>query len=902
VEITGREKKVWRVLGLALDGPLDPSHLPHCPSRLSCCYTLSSLPFSGSVEAAVPPGFTDALIAGSLNMPTAMEFSPDGRIFVSEKDGDLRVIKNGALLSQPFVSLSVNSVGERGLLGIAFDPNFTSNGYVYVYYTTASDPIHNRVSRLTADPANPDRALAGSEVHILDLEPVLTESHNGGALEFGPDGKLYVSVGDNYYQYHSQSLTSRFGKILRINADGSIPTDNPFYNVQGAYREIWAMGLRNPFTFQFSGDGSNKMYIADVGQFEWEEINRGLAGANYGWPACEGPCDDPQFVNPIYSYAHPTDGSGASITGGPFYEAGQFPREYQGSYFFGDYVQGFIKRLTPTNQVVDFASAIGTVVAMEVGPDGSLYYLTIFPGEVRRITYGTPGNAFPTAMASASPTSGQPPLSVTFSGSGSSDPDSDALTYSWDFGDGSTANGVSVSHTYSTAGLYPATLTVDDSRGGSDTDTVNITVGNPPVATINSPASGATYNAGDAISFSGSATDEEDGILPASAFHWTVLFHHNTHTHPFQQYNGVTSGTFTIPTTGETDHDVWYRIYLTVTDSDGLTHTTTRDILPNKSTITLASNVSGLQLLLDGQPRTTPYSFVGVVGISRTLEAPSSQNLSGTIYNYESWSDGGSRIRTIATPAADTTFTADYSSGGTAPERSLTVHGIDFAGNVLNMYTTVSLDGSVIATGFTPFTFTGTEGVTYTVGVQDYGGATFDHWENGSIVRERSLTLNIDTEITAFYRTADDPPTSTYNLSVRSADMSGNAISGYYTVISSDGNIVSDGYTPLTYIGQPGQTYTVTISDYGDAFFDHWEDGSTSRTRNVTLNTNLVLTAYFSIGAPPSPSEYELMVTSTDMSGNTITGYYTTISSDGTTVETALRLLPSPGAPALRTR
>ena len=280
---------------------------------------------------------------------------------------------------------------------------------------------------------------------------------------------------------------------------------------------------------------------------------------------------------------------------------------------------------------------------------------------------------------------------------------------------------------------------------------MDITVGNPPSATINTPAAGTRYNAGNTISFSGSATDTEDGALPPSAFEWTVLFHHNTHTHPFQEYSGVTSGTFTIPTTGETADDVWYRIYLTVTDSDNLTHTVTRDVLPNKSTITLESNVSGLQVLLDGQPRTTPYSFVGVVGISRTLEAPSSQNLGGTIYNYESWSDGGSRLHTISTPVSDTTFTATYSSGGAAPERTLTVYGTDLSGNILHMYSTVSSGGSIIATGFTPFTFTGMEGATYSVIVQDYGGATFDHWEDGSTSRTRTITPSESATITAHY-------------------------------------------------------------------------------------------------------------------------------------------------------
>jgi len=269
--------------------------------------SLALIPFVGSAAADVPTGFSDTLIAQGLSLPTAMEVAPDGRIFVSEKIGDLRVIKNGVLLAQPFVSIPVNSTDERGLLGIAFDPNFVSNGYVYIFYVTQNDPvIHSRVSRVTADPANPDIALEGSEVPILDLEPQGAQSHIGGAIEFGPDGKLYVSVGDNRSSQNGQDLTSRFGKILRINSDGTIPTDNPFVGVPGAYPEIWASGLRNPFTFQFSSTGT--MHIADVGELDWEEINVGLAGANYGWPTCEGVCNDPQFVDPLHSYASPGGG------------------------------------------------------------------------------------------------------------------------------------------------------------------------------------------------------------------------------------------------------------------------------------------------------------------------------------------------------------------------------------------------------------------------------------------------------------------------------------------------------------------------------------------------------------------------------------------------------------------
>jgi glucose/arabinose dehydrogenase len=329
--------------------------------------------------------FVSSTFAEGLMIPSAMEFAPDGRLFIAELGGNVRIVqKDGMLLDTPFLSVSTNTCCESGLLGITLDPNFATNGYVYVYYTVDADPMHNRVSRFPADPANPDIALTGSEQPILDLDPLAPNFHHGGAIHFGKDGQLYVGVGDNYIFGNAQMLTTSLGKILRINSDGSIPTDNPFYNTTGARKEIWALGLRNPFTFAFSpADG--RMFINDVGHDWAEEINVGVAGANYGWPICEGACLNPDFVDPVYAYTQ-EDGLRKAIAGGAFYEGNQFPAEYKGSYFFGDYVQGFIKRLTPDGQVMDFVNATSPV-DIDVGPDGSIYYLSIATGEVRKVQH-----------------------------------------------------------------------------------------------------------------------------------------------------------------------------------------------------------------------------------------------------------------------------------------------------------------------------------------------------------------------------------------------------------------------------------------------------------------------------------------------------------------------------------
>ena len=364
---------------------------------------------SPAILAAASPlnntQFVDSQFATGMSRPTSMAFSPDGRLFVSEQGGELRVIKNGTLLNEPFLSVDVSRAGYRGLGGVEFDPEFDTNGYVYVYYTTSSDPIHSRISRFTASESNPDLAAAGSEVTILELEDLGNNTlHNGGAIHFGTDGKLYVGVGYNTDATSPQSLSTRLGKILRINPDGSIPSDNPFINSTGAMGEIWALGFRNPFTFAIR-PGTDTMYINDVGQSSWEEINSGIKGGNYGWPVCEGPCPESDFIEPIYAYEH-SPGESRAITGGTFYEGTQFPEEYRGSYFFGDFVSSFIKRLTPDNQVVDFIDNAIVPVDIDLGPDGSLYYLSFPDGSVHQVSYAPqpePPQPEPTASTVDSP-------------------------------------------------------------------------------------------------------------------------------------------------------------------------------------------------------------------------------------------------------------------------------------------------------------------------------------------------------------------------------------------------------------------------------------------------------------------------------------------------------------------
>ncbi len=351
-----------------------------------------------SGATTLPAGFKQSQVTAGLVRPTAMAFAPDGRLFVAEQGGKLRVIKGGKLLSAPFVDMRgvTDSTGERGLLGIAFDPNFATNRYIYVYHTlraTSTSPARNRIFRFTA---NGDVFVPGSGRTVLELDGLSAKTnHNGGAIHFGRDGKLYAAVGENATKENAQSLSNLHGKMLRINADGTIPADNPFYDrASGKNRAIWALGLRNPYSFAVQ-PGTGRMLINDVGQDRFEEINSGVSGANYGWANYEGPESDPLYQGPLYWYGHGnTTSTGCAVTGGAFYNPRivRFPGTYVGDYFFADICSGWIKRLDydPASggfvRVLHFASGLIAPVDLQVN-DGSLYYLSRGDGSVNVIRY-----------------------------------------------------------------------------------------------------------------------------------------------------------------------------------------------------------------------------------------------------------------------------------------------------------------------------------------------------------------------------------------------------------------------------------------------------------------------------------------------------------------------------------
>jgi glucose/arabinose dehydrogenase/PKD repeat protein len=612
--------------------------------------------------ASPPTDFeTETLLDNGLEAPTAFDIAPDGRIFIVEQSGNIMIYKNGSLQPRFFDQLPGWATGDNGLLGIAFDPDWNANHYVYFYYIDDSDHSH-RVERFDA---SGDIGTNGP-VEIYNSHAEAGFNHAGGTIAFGTDGKLYISVGDAGQSTNSQDLSVPMGKILRINKDGSIPQDNPFVGTKGARPEIWAYGFRNPFRMQFDSS-TGKLYEGDVGESTWEEINSVTKGGNYGWPLTEGVCTNncSNLIDPIYAYHHDTPGY--SVTGGPVYHGAMFPAFYQNRLFFGDYARGFIKTLAfdpdgKATDVQDFEPSAGSVVDMKIAPDGSLYYLTIFPGKLFHVTY-TVGNKAPKPIASASPASGPAPLTVRFDNS-SIDPEGSPLSFFWDFGDGSSSTETSPTKTYDAEGVFTARLVASDGERSATSSPILIQVGTPPAITVSSPAASSTYRAGDAIAYSASATDGHGNSLPTSAFSREVLLHHNTHIHPFLRPTAVVSGSFVIPTVGEPSADTWYEIRTTATDEKGLTSEKSVNILPQKASLSFVTDPPGLSLDLDGQPLSTPTTIEGVVGFQRSLGGPSIQTASdGTIYEFDHWSDGGAQTHKITTPSGNATYTAFFKQG-----------------------------------------------------------------------------------------------------------------------------------------------------------------------------------------------------------------------------------------------
>ncbi|MDG4832736.1 PQQ-dependent sugar dehydrogenase [Solwaraspora sp. WMMD1047] len=720
-----------------------------------------------AAAVTLPAGFQEQVVFSGLNLPTNIEFAPDGRIFVAEKAGRVKVYDG---LSDPtptiFADLTANvhSQHDRGLLGLAIHPQFPAQPYLYVLYAYDAPPgetapywndncsavggtnggrciVTGRLSKLTAGntPAGTGTAntMTGTEQVLVQDWCQQWASHATGDLAFGADGMLYATSGDgasyNQVDYgqlgnppnpcadppneggglRSQDLrtmtdpTQLNGAVLRLDpTTGAAAAGNPLAaSTDVNARRIVADGQRNPFRMTVR-PGTSEVWTSDVGWNKWEEINRvvdptAASPANFGWPCYEGAARQGGYdganlpicenlytgagqTAPYYAYDHAVKvvsgeacPSGSSSVGGLAFSpasGGSYPATYQGALFFSDYSRDCIWAMLPNapgglpdpaNRQT-FASAASNPVDLAIGPGGDLYYVD-HGGNVRRIRY-FPGNQPPQASIVASPTSGAAPLTVNFDATGSTDPDpadQGQLRYEWDFTNDGTVDSTAatVSHTYPAGGPYTARLRVVDTLGAADTETVPIQTGNSmPTAVIDTPAASLTWAVNDTITFSGHATDPDQGTLPASALHWRMLLHHcytldNCHTHALQDFTGVAGGSMFAP-----DHEYpsYLELVLTATDAQGLSHQSSVRLDPKTVDITFDSSPSGLQLAFGSDTQVTPFTRTVIQGSSNTVSAVTPQTLSGTTYTYASWSDGGAQSHVITAPATPASYVATF--------------------------------------------------------------------------------------------------------------------------------------------------------------------------------------------------------------------------------------------------
>lgn len=569
-------------------------------TRLFLVALLTCATLGQASAAGVPVGFVDTQVASGLNSPTALTVLPDGRVLVVQQNGVIKMIKDDAMLPANFHAVqNVDSFAERGCLGITSDPDFAANHLVYIYCTVKDG--ENSFNRILRVREAGDRAIAGSEqtIHALPPVPPGTKWHMGGALRFGLDGKLYVAVGGHedtrlsVAGSNSQDLSNPFGKILRINADGSVPGDNPYAATSDAYPANFALGLRNPFALDIQPD-TGRMYINDVGAGSWEEINQGVARANYGWPASEGASSDSRYTNAVHAYSH---SEGCAITGGVFYNppatrssATLFPAQYLGKYFFADFCKGDIRFIDPANpaKAGPFATDIGNPVNLAVAPDGSLYYLARNQDAGVSATAGTAGKiSFTNTQApriTAQPRSQTiflgDPVTFTMRADGAS-----AIQWQRNGVDipGATAAGYTIARTTQADHRVSFTAVARNAFGSVTSTPALLTVSTNrfPQATITRPAADSGFAPDETVRYAGTGTDAEDGTLPPAALTWQVDFMHDTHSHPFMAAtSGAASGSFAAPDFEADAANTWFRLSLTVTDSLGQTHVATRDIYP----------------------------------------------------------------------------------------------------------------------------------------------------------------------------------------------------------------------------------------------------------------------------------------------------------------------------------
>lgn len=662
---------------------------------------------------------------GSGANPVAFAYAPDGRVFVARKAGIIDVWDAGVRHVYLDIQGEVNSRASRGLLAVAIDPDYATNHRVFAMFTQELDPAHpdqdtpagGKIISIRAKGSDPDAADLSTRVTLLSGYQSTSREHTVGGLRFDARGNLLATLGDatlpgvdEGQALNALNLDDLRGKLIRIDrTTGDGIAGNPYFDAgdPGSVRSrVYARGFRNAYRFTVDPDNGT-LYVGDVGWNTWEMLNMFPVSSanpnkerNAGWPCYEGgdgvALPQPLFQyapvsqatcaalyppvlggsgvgvsDPLYGYRHDDPGgeSGSAITAGPKYTGtSNYPAEYVDKLFIGDYARDRFQTVDPiTGDAADFGipGDWGNPVDIQIAPDGNVAYLGIRSGELREIVY-TGTNHAPVAVADADRTSSAAaPLKVSFTGHNSSDPDpGDTLTYDWDFNDGSAHSAApDVAHKFMAAGSYDVTLTVSDGHpGGTVSTSLWIDVANtPPTDVLDAPTSDFRYSIGDTIDLAISAGDNEDGPLTGTSIFTEVRLIHLGHFHPVIEFTGR-SASFTADDHGS--DDTYYEVISTATDSFGRSTTTTTDILPNKTTVTLASRPSGATISVDGSQRTTPYSWLSIVGGHHEVDAPADLFIGNDPYAFDAWTQGttitAQQFSTFDTPAGGTTLTAGY--------------------------------------------------------------------------------------------------------------------------------------------------------------------------------------------------------------------------------------------------
>ncbi len=749
--------------------------------------------------ANLPSGFRDDTAFAGLEEPTAVRFAADGRVFVAEKPGRVLVFDD---LEDPaptvFADLrtQVYDRSDRGLLGLALDPDFPASPYVYLLYTydhvlgegggapkwgvpddsgdecpkpggTGVDecPVSGRLVRLTA--VGDHAGEAGGEVE----EDVLVEdwcaqfsSHSVGDLAFGPDGALYASGGEgadaNGVDYGQSGWPQRNqcgdppagiggiqsppsaeggalraqdvrtpatlsdptglnGSLIRIDPDTGegLPGNPLFASADANERRLVAHGFRNPFRFAIDPSGE-RAFVANVGWNRFEEIDRvplDAAGLfNSGWPCVEGPAPNPNYeslglslceglyaepaaaATPFFEYRHGypvapegecADDLGAAVSGMAFYEGGPFPAAYEGAFFFADPVRGCIYSMLAgedgepdplTTAVFLSGGSSYPGVDLEVGPDGALYYVSLFgegplgeefgPGQVHRISYDPDA---PRARLSADRRWGEAspgqPLQVQLDAGASTSVQGEALAYEWDLdgdGDFEVSNGAPT-RTASFSAPQNVTVGVRVSDGGGES-VAHLTIypgDTPPQPEIETPAPTLSWAVGEEIEFSGDADDDEDGGVSPLNLYWRARLYHcpsSCHVHPLQAFTSTDSGSLVAP---NHDYPSHIELALTAVDSRGLAATTAIQLYPRAVDLAIGSDPPGLSLGAGLLTAPAPFDLTAIEGAEVMLSAPARQQLGGQAFDWQGWSDGGERAHAIVAEPGGS-YTATYAATG----------------------------------------------------------------------------------------------------------------------------------------------------------------------------------------------------------------------------------------------